>query len=106
MNQISEKQFGEAEKQFKQFEAMINSMTPQERSNPDLLAKVRCAPLGLPFVLIALESVQLAEAQRSQGSLPFLFLCAARLMTKQYGVSGAWGRQADGEINRQVDVHR
>ena len=42
MNQISEKQFGEAEKQFKQFEAMINSMTPQERSNPDLLAKV-CA---------------------------------------------------------------
>ena len=40
MNAISEKQFGEAEKQFKQFEAMINSMTPEERSNPDLLAKV------------------------------------------------------------------
>ena len=40
MNAISEKQFGEAEKQFKQFEAMINSMTPAERSNPDLLAKV------------------------------------------------------------------
>jgi signal recognition particle subunit SRP54 len=40
MNQISEKQFGEAERQFKQFEAMINSMTPQERANPDLLAKV------------------------------------------------------------------
>ncbi|KAK9902214.1 hypothetical protein WJX75_007861 [Coccomyxa subellipsoidea] len=39
MNQISEKQLNEAEKQFKQFEALINSMTPEERSNPDLLAK-------------------------------------------------------------------
>lgn len=43
MNQISEKQLNEAEKQFKQFEALINSMTPEERSNPDLLAKV-CTP--------------------------------------------------------------
>jgi len=40
MNQISEKQLNEAEKQFKMFEALINSMTPDERSNPDLLAKV------------------------------------------------------------------
>jgi hypothetical protein len=40
MNQITEKQMNEAEKQFKAFESMINSMTPQERSNPDLLAKV------------------------------------------------------------------
>ncbi len=40
MNQISEKQLNEAEKQFKMFEALINSMTPTERSNPDLLAKV------------------------------------------------------------------
>ena len=43
MNQISEKQMNEAEKQFKAFESMINSMTPQERSNPDLLAKVSSA---------------------------------------------------------------
>lgn len=43
MNQITEKQLNEAEKQFKQFEALINSMTPEERSNPDLLAKV-CTP--------------------------------------------------------------
>ena len=40
MNQISEKQLNDAEKQFKTFESMINSMTPQERTNPDLLAKV------------------------------------------------------------------
>lgn len=40
MNQISEKQLNEAEKQFKMFESLINSMTPVERSNPDLLAKV------------------------------------------------------------------
>ncbi|BDA48216.1 Signal recognition particle protein [Coccomyxa sp. Obi] len=39
MNQISEKQLNEAEKQFKMFESLINSMTPEERSNPDLLAK-------------------------------------------------------------------
>ncbi|CAL5228389.1 g11512 [Coccomyxa viridis] len=39
MNQISEKQLNDAEKQFKTFESMINSMTPQERTNPDLLAK-------------------------------------------------------------------
>ncbi|CAL8466014.1 g5550 [Coccomyxa elongata] len=39
MNQISEKQLNEAEKQFKMFESLINSMTPTERSNPDLLAK-------------------------------------------------------------------
>ena len=41
MNQISEKQLNEAEKQFKMFESLINSMTSEERSNPDLLAKVR-----------------------------------------------------------------
>lgn len=40
MNQITEKQLNEAEKQFKMFEALINSMTPDERTNPDLLAKV------------------------------------------------------------------
>ena len=40
MNQISEKQLNDAEKQFKTFESMINSMTPNERTNPDLLAKV------------------------------------------------------------------
>ncbi|EIE18517.1 signal recognition particle protein [Coccomyxa subellipsoidea C-169] len=39
MNQITEKQLNEAEKQFKMFEALINSMTPEERTNPDLLAK-------------------------------------------------------------------
>ena len=49
MNQISEKQLNDAEKQFKVFESMINSMTPQERSNPDLLAKVSTqAQLSLP----------------------------------------------------------
>ena len=37
---MTDKQLGAAEKQFKSFEAMINSMTPEERSNPDLLAKV------------------------------------------------------------------
>ena len=41
MSAITDKQLGAAEKQFKQFEAMICSMTPQERSNPDLLAKAR-----------------------------------------------------------------
>lgn len=40
MSSVSEKQMNDAEKQFKTFESMINSMTPQERSNPDLLAKV------------------------------------------------------------------
>lgn len=64
MNQISEKQLNEAEKQFKMFEALINSMTPEERSNPDLLAKVcpsahvdnpplspmdACPPVGSPL---------------------------------------------------------
>ena len=44
MNQISEKQLNDAEKQFKTFESMINSMTPQERSNPDLLARVSSSP--------------------------------------------------------------
>ena len=44
MNQISEKQMNEAEKQFKNFESMINSMTLEERSNPDLLAKVIARP--------------------------------------------------------------
>ena len=51
MNQISEKQFGEAEKQFKQFEAMISSMTPQERTNPDLLAKVDFANIPVSHCL-------------------------------------------------------
>ena len=37
---MTDKQLGAAEKQFKSFEAMINSMTPAERCNPDLLAKV------------------------------------------------------------------
>ena len=44
MNQISEKQMNGAEKQFKNFESMINSMTLEERSNPDLLAKVIAGP--------------------------------------------------------------
>lgn len=46
MNQISEKQLNDAEKQFKTFESMINSMTHQERSNPDLLAKVSSSALA------------------------------------------------------------
>lgn len=37
--QVSEKQLYEVEKQFKSFEAMINSMTPEERANPDLMIK-------------------------------------------------------------------
>lgn len=41
MNSITDKQMGDTEKQFKRFEAMICSMTPDERSNPDLLAKAR-----------------------------------------------------------------
>jgi len=39
MNKISEKQLYEAEKQFKAYEAMINAMEDEEKSNPDLLAK-------------------------------------------------------------------
>jgi hypothetical protein len=41
MNKITDKQLGDAERQFKRFEAMICSMTPAERGNPDLLAKAR-----------------------------------------------------------------
>ncbi len=43
MSSITDKQLSQTEKQFKQFEAMICSMTPEERSNPDLLAKA-CYP--------------------------------------------------------------
>ena len=38
MASISEKQIGEAEKKFRKYEAMIKSMTVEERENPDLLA--------------------------------------------------------------------
>lgn len=38
MASISEKQLGEAEKKFRKYEAMIKSMTKEERENPDLLA--------------------------------------------------------------------
>ena len=38
MSAISEKQLGEAEKKFVKYEAMIKSMTKEERQNPDLLA--------------------------------------------------------------------
>ncbi len=47
MNKITDKQLGDAERQFKRFEAMICSMTPDERSNPDLLAKARWPGPGL-----------------------------------------------------------
>ncbi|MFN3926879.1 MAG: signal recognition particle protein [Pseudanabaenaceae cyanobacterium] len=36
---VSEQQIQEAEKQLKRVEAMINSMTPEERKNPDLVAR-------------------------------------------------------------------
>lgn len=39
MAQLSDKQIQEGERNFKMFEAMINSMTPAERANPELLAK-------------------------------------------------------------------
>lgn len=39
MSQVSERDIYDAEKKFKRFEALINSMTTEERSNPDLLAK-------------------------------------------------------------------
>jgi len=39
MSAISEKQLAMAEKQFKVYESMINSMTPKEREQPELLAK-------------------------------------------------------------------
>ena len=55
MNQISEKQMNEAEKQFKNFESMINSMTPQERSNPDLLAKVRKIAIIITWVICVIS---------------------------------------------------
>ena len=38
MGAITEKQMAAAEKQFKKFESMIQSMTKEERANPDLLA--------------------------------------------------------------------
>lgn len=38
MAAISEKQLGEAEKKFRKYDAMIQSMTKEERENPDLLA--------------------------------------------------------------------
>ena len=38
MSAITEKQLGEAEKKFVKYEAMIKSMTTEERQNPDLLA--------------------------------------------------------------------
>ena len=61
MNQISEKQLNDAEKQFKVFESMINSMTPQERSNPDLLAKV-----GTQAQLSLLKHLRFATLMISQ----------------------------------------
>lgn len=39
MNKISDEQLKQGETQLKRTEAMINSMTKQERTNPDLLAK-------------------------------------------------------------------
>ncbi|MEB3341554.1 signal recognition particle protein [Okeania sp.] len=39
MNKISEDQLQQGETQLKRCESMINSMTPQERQNPELLAK-------------------------------------------------------------------
>lgn len=39
MNKITEKQLAKVEKQYKRYEAMINSMTRQEREEPELLAK-------------------------------------------------------------------
>ena len=60
MNQISEKQMNEAEKQFKNFESMINSMTLEERSNPDLLAKV----IAGPHAPVYCQSVYVLHAQR------------------------------------------
>jgi len=39
MAEISEKQIYEAEKQFKVFSSLIQAMTEEERSNPDLIAK-------------------------------------------------------------------
>ncbi|MEN9207937.1 MAG: signal recognition particle protein [Gloeomargarita sp. GMQP_bins_120] len=38
MNQLKAEQIQQAEKQLRRAEAMINSMTPEERQNPDLLA--------------------------------------------------------------------
>jgi len=38
MNQIKPEQIQQAEKQLKRAEAMINSMTPMERQQPDILA--------------------------------------------------------------------
>ena len=81
MNQISEKQMNEAEKQFKNFESMINSMTLEERSNPDLLAKVISGP-QFP-VYCSLVSIRHTQARPiNQGVLCLLQrgqgLCAVR----------------------------
>lgn len=38
MNKISDEQMAQAEKQFKLWESMINSMTPKERETPEVLA--------------------------------------------------------------------
>merc|ERR1712072_581077 len=37
--QVSEKQLAEAERKFKVFASLIQSMTPKERENPELLAR-------------------------------------------------------------------
>lgn len=39
MNKVTDDQMAQAEKQFKLWESMINSMTPKERETPELLAK-------------------------------------------------------------------
>lgn len=39
MGSVTDKQLARLEKQYKQYEAMINSMTKQERETPELLAK-------------------------------------------------------------------
>lgn len=40
MNKITDQQMAQAEKQMKVWESIIHSMTPQERSTPELLATV------------------------------------------------------------------
>lgn len=39
MNKVTDDQMAQAEKQFKLWESMVNSMTPKERETPELLAK-------------------------------------------------------------------
>ena len=69
VKQILERHVNEAEKHFKNFESMINSMTLEERCNPSLLIQVMDGPHSpwhvasvMPFTLRAYQSAKVCNA--------------------------------------------